>query len=97
MININNNRLFLFNNIIIKYSSQNIEVWEKLVNKNISFINTPIKYSNLSIIEKKSFRNCNSKITLPYLHNYYTLYKYPYIEQLENKDILLLFKKMLLY
>lgn len=93
----NNNRLFLFNNIIIKYSAQNIEAWEKLVNKNISFINTPIEYSKLTALEKKHYINCESKIKLPYLNNYYTLYNLPFIKQVTKKDILLLMKKMLLY
>ena len=91
------NRLFKNNNMIIKYSSLNIEACKKLMEKNISFINTPIDCSKLSIIEKRLFTNCDSKITLPYLHDYYTLYNYPFIQKCNNLDILLLIKKMLLY
>lgn len=90
------NRIFIKNNMLLKYSSLNVEACKKLMEKNISFINTPIDCSNLSIIEKRMFVNCESKITLPYLHNYYTLYKYPFIEQCSTLDILLFMKKMLL-
>lgn len=88
-------RLYKFDNTIIKYSVQNINAWKKLMAKNISFINTPIDCAQLSTIEKRQYVTCDSKIKLPYLDNYYTLYKLPFIKQHTKKDILLLMKEIL--
>ena len=96
---INNNeiyrRLNRYEDVIIKYSPQSIQSWEKLINYNLSFINTPINCTQLSTLEKEIYFNCETKITLPYLNKYYTLYKLPFVKQYSKTEILILIKEML--
>lgn len=90
------NRLYKCNDTIIKYSFQNIEAWKSLMCKNISFINTPISYAHLSRKEKALYKNCESKIIIPFLSGYSTLYNNTFIKKQDTIDILFLMKKMLL-
>lgn len=90
------NNLIRKYNTILKYSFQSIEAWEKLCKKNLPYVNNPIRYEKLSIIEKKIHKFCISKIEIPYLKDYFMLYNNPFIKYLNDIEILTLLKQMLL-
>ncbi len=90
------NRLLKDNDKIIKYSYQALEAWFCLMNKNLNFLNIPINCTELSLQEKNIYPQCLSKIELPYLKDFYTLYKIDFMHTFDNEQILLLLKKILL-
>lgn len=85
--------LFKNGNYILKYSSQGVSAWTSLSKKDLPFLNLPLAYFELSESEKIKYPNSSSKIYLPYLNGFYTLYGNN--NSIDAKDILLLFKKML--
>ena len=80
-------------NTLIKISSLDIKDWKYLKEKSLVFLNTPTKIARLNPKEKKYFPTANSKIALPYLNNYQTLYNFQ--NQLDLKQVLLLFRRIL--
>ena len=80
-------------NTLIKFSSLDIKDWQYLKEKSLVFLNTPTKIAGLNPKEKKYFPTANSKIALPYLNSYQTLYNFQ--NQLDLKQVLLLFKRIL--
>lgn len=81
------------NNMLLKYSVQYEQSWQYLQKKNFNFINNPIKIINL---ENDSNNQYNSKIYLPYLNDYKTIYDNIYTKKLNTEEILKLLKRMLL-
>ena len=63
-------------NTLIKISSLDVKEWKYLKEKSLVFLNTPTKIARLNPKEKKYFPTANSKIALPYLNNYQTLYNF---------------------
>ena len=80
-------------NTLIKISSLDVKDWKYLKEKSLVFLNTPTKIAGLNPKEKKYFPTANSKIALPYLNSYQTLYNFQ--NQLDLKQVLLLFKRIL--
>lgn len=80
-------------NTLIKISSLDIKDWKYLKEKSLVFLNTPTKIAGLNPKEKKFFPTANSKIALPYLNSYQTLYNFQ--NKLDLKQVLLLFKRIL--
>ena len=80
-------------NTLIKISSLDVKDWQYLKEKSLVFLNTPTKIAGLNPKEKKYFPTANSKIALPYLNSYQTLYNFQ--NQLDLKQVLLLFKRIL--
>ena len=80
-------------NTLIKISSLDVKDWKYLKEKSLVFLNTPTKIARLNPKEKKYFPTANSKIALPYLNSYQTLYNFQ--NQLDLKQVLLLFKRIL--
>ena len=80
-------------NTLIKISSLVVKDWKYLKEKSLVFLNTPTKIAGLNPKEKKYFPTANSKIALPYLNSYQTLYNFQ--NQLDLKQVLLLFKRIL--
>ena len=90
------NNLFKLDDIILKYSYQSVDAWKALSNKNLSFLNIPIFCSLLSSDERIKFNNCSSKVYLPYLNGYSTLYGNSNFSFISDEKVLLLFKNILL-
>ena len=80
-------------NTLIKISSLDVKDWKYLKEKSLVFLNTPTKIAGLNPKEKKYFPTANSKIALPYLNSYQTLYNFQ--NKLDLKQVLLLFKRIL--
>ena len=80
-------------NTLIKFSSLDIKNWKYLKEKSLVFLNTPTKIAGLNPKEKKYFPTANSKIALPYLNSYQTLYNFQ--NKLDLKQVLLLFRRIL--
>lgn len=80
-------------NTLIKFSSLDIKDWKYLKEKSLVFLNTPTKIAGLNPKEKKYFPTANSKIALPYLNSYQTLYNFQ--NKLDLKQVLLLFRRIL--
>ena len=80
-------------NTLIKISSLDVKDWKYLKEKSLVFLNTPTKISKLSFQEKFYFPNSKSKIEIPYLSNYQTLYNFQ--NKLDLKQVLCLFKRIL--
>ena len=80
-------------NTLIKISSLDVKEWKYLKEKSLVFLNTPTKIAGLNPKEKKFFPTANSKIALPYLNSYQTLYNFQ--NKLDLKQVLLLFKRIL--
>ena len=80
-------------NTLIKFSSLDIKDWKYLKEKSLVFLNTPTKIAGLNLKEKKYFPTANSKIALPYLNSYQTLYNFQ--NKLDLKQVLLLFRRIL--
>ena len=80
-------------NTLIKISSLDVKDWKYLKEKSLVFLNTPTKISKLSFQEKFYFPNSKSKIEIPYLRNYQTLYNFQ--NKLDLKQVLFLFKRIL--
>ena len=80
-------------NTLIKISSLDVKDWQYLKEKSLVFLNTPTKIAGLNPKEKKYFPTANSKIALPYLNSYQTLYNFQ--NQLDLKQVLLLFRRIL--
>ena len=80
-------------NTLIKISSLDVKDWQYLKEKSLVFLNTPTKIAGLNPKEKKYFPTANSKIALPYLNSYQTLYNFQ--NKLDLKQVLLLFKRIL--
>ena len=80
-------------NTLIKISSLDVKDWKYLKEKSLVFLNTPTKIAGLNPKEKKFFPTANSKIALPYLNSYQTLYNFQ--NKLDLKQVLLLFRKIL--
>lgn len=80
-------------NTLIKFSSLDIKDWKYLKEKSLVFLNTPTKIARLNPKEKKYFPTANSKIALPYLNSYQTLYNFQ--NKLDLKQVLLLFRRIL--
>lgn len=80
-------------NTLIKFSSLDIKDWKYLKEKSLVFLNTPTKIAGLNPKEKKYFPTANSKIALPYLNSYQTLYNFQ--SKLDLKQVLFLFKRIL--
>lgn len=87
-------RLFRQGDYILKYSRQSVNAWEALTNKYLPFLNIPSSYSILSEEEKDAYK-AFSKIYIPYLYGYKTLYGNSL--NIEEKEILLFLKKLLEY
>lgn len=83
-------------NTLIKYSMVEVDAWKSLQNKNIDFVNTPIKALSLNDSEKEKYPLYQSKIYLPFLDEYDTLYGSDIANNMDTKEALLLFKKNLL-
>lgn len=81
--------------ILIKYSSLDYNLWNELNKKHLSYINNPIKVEEVTKEEKKLYR-CNSKVYLPFLKDYKTFYYETFTKNLSTKEILMLMKKNLL-
>lgn len=90
------NNVYCDSNCVIKYSPVEIKAWETLFDKHLSFLNYPFKYIDLDNEEKNIYGNCHSKIYLPFLSGYETMYNSKVLNNCDSKDILLLLKKMLL-
>lgn len=88
--------VFYDSNYIFKYSPIEINAWRKLCDKHLSFLNYPLNYVGLDDNEKNLYSYCNSKIYLPFLSGYETLYSSQTLDHYDNKEVLLLLKKMLL-
>ena len=80
-------------NTLIKISSLDVKDWKYLKEKSLVFLNTPTKIAGLNPKEKKYFPTANSKIALPYLNSYQTLYNFQ--NKLDLKQVLLLFRRIL--
>ena len=80
-------------NTLIKISSLDVKDWKYLKEKSLVFLNTPTKIAGLNPKEKKFFPTANSKIALPYLNSYQTLYNFQ--NKLDLKQVLLLFRRIL--
>ena len=80
-------------NTLIKISSLDVKDWKYLKEKSLVFLNTPTKIAGLNPKEKKYFPTANSKIALPYLNSYQTLYNFQ--NKLDLKQVLFLFKRIL--
>ena len=80
-------------NTLIKISSLDVKDWKYLKEKSLVFLNTPTKIARLNPKEKKYFPTANSKIALPYLNSYQTLYNFQ--NKLDLKQVLLLFRRIL--
>lgn len=85
---------------LLKYSIQNKENWEYLIEhkKELSFLNIPTKVEDLNDEEKSIYKaSCGSKtkIYLPYLKKYTTLYNETITNNFYTEDILKLMKKIL--
>lgn len=91
------NRIFVGDNqVLIKYSMIPMNIWIMLKNKKIDFINTPLEMFNLEKKEKQSFPLYESKIILPYLIEYKTLYNENYTNLLNTEQMLKQLKEILL-
>ncbi len=85
---------------LLKYSIQNKENWEYLIEhkKELPFLNIPTKVEDLNDEEKSIYEaSCGSKtkIYLPYLKKYTTLYNETITNDFYTEDILKLMKKIL--
>ena len=81
------------NNTLIKFSALDVNNWQDLNQKSLSFLNTPTKIAKLSLQEHFYFPSSKSKIEIPYLNNYQTLYNLN--NNLNLKEVLYLFKRIL--
>ena len=80
-------RVFKDNNDILKYSFQGINAWEDLMYKNLPFLNIPTSCAHLSKEEQIKYPECVSKIRVPFLEGYSTLYNNNFINKFSTKDI----------
>lgn len=81
-------------NNLIKYSPVKEEAWKSLIAKDLSFVNTPKKVEPLSQEEKNIYINQNSKITLPFLQDYETLYHTKDLDNLSTEQLIKLIIKI---
>lgn len=89
-------RLFIDEDSIFKYSFQYVDAWKRLMCKSLNFLNIPTSCAHLSDEEQKKYENCLSKIYIPYLKNYSTIYKNTFLHKFDTKSILMLMRKMLI-
>lgn len=82
--------------VLIKYSRLDVSSWKKLASKNLQYLNLPIEIAKLSNEEYSKFKYCKSKVYLPKLINYETLFNENYTKNLSTREILLLLRKNLL-
>ena len=82
--------------VLMKYSRLPIYNWQILVSKNLKYLNIPIEVNELSKDEENKFRDYKSKVFLPKLIGFQTLFNETYTQNLSTKDILLLLRKNLI-
>lgn len=83
-------------NTLVKYSILPCDIWYNLQKKNLDFINAPTSVYSLSKEEKDKYRMCKSKIEIPWLRGYHTLYDCKFLNNLTTKELLELLKTNLL-
>lgn len=91
----------LDDNTLLKYSEQNKENWKYLIEhkKELPFLNIPTKVEDLDDTEKIIYEfsyNSKTKIHLPYLKDYSTLFNETITKNFNTEDILKLIKKILI-
>lgn len=91
----------LDDNTLLKYSEQNKDNWKYLIEhkKELPFLNIPTKVEDLDEIEKTIYEtSCDSKtkIYLPYLKDYNTLFNEIITKNFYTSDILKLIKRILI-
>lgn len=77
---------------LLKYSSLTPEAWQGLKSKNMSFLNVPTTVYPLTDIEQGKYPESNSKVILPVLKDYTTLYNESYTHNLTTEELLGLLK-----
>ena len=84
--------MYRFNDYILKFSSNSVDAWNMLCEKKLSFLNIPDYYYSISSDDAKNSLFF-SKVYLPFLYGYTTLYDFNY--NFSDEKILLLMRKML--
>lgn len=82
-------------NTLIKYSPVSKDGWEKIKEKNLKSLNTPIKIETLSQEERQNHWDLQTKIELPYLKHHETLEYNQSLRNLTTKQLLLLMKEII--
>lgn len=82
-------------NTLIKYSPVSKYAWERIKEKNLKSLNTPIKIENLSKEERQNHWDLQTKIELPYLKHHETLEYNQSLRGLTTKQLLLLIKEII--
>ena len=82
-------------NTLIKYSPVSKDGWEKIKEKNLKSLNTPIKIETLSQEERQNHWDLQTKIELPYLKHHETLEYNQSLRNLTTKQLLLLIKEII--
>ena len=90
-------RIFLKDkSILIKYSMIPSNIWKIVQNKNLDFLNIPTDIFELKKEDLKQFPNYKSKIYLPNLYEYETLFNEKFTENLNTEEILKQLRDVLL-
>lgn len=82
-------------NTLIKYSPVSKYAWERIKEKNLKSLNTPIKIETLSKEERQNHWDLQTKIELPYLKHHETLEYNQSLRGLTTKQLLLLIKEII--
>lgn len=82
-------------NTLIKYSPVSKDGWEKIKEKNLKSLNTPIKIETLSQEERQNHWDLQTKIELPYLKHHETLEYNQSLRNLTTKQLLLPMKEII--
>ncbi len=78
--------------LLKKYSAIEANIWNKLKEKNLPFVNAPSKASKLNEENQKKLPGYKSVIYLPFLKNYETLENGKTTDKLDTKSLLEIFK-----
>ena len=94
------NLLHKNSNSLIKISTLPAKVWKNFCNKNLKYVNRPIRYHAITKQDKKTyniqqsqFSHKRSIVILPYLQGYQPLFNTTFKNNFTTKEILQLLKK----
>ncbi len=80
-------------NMLLKYSSIDKNTWERMMNKDLDFVNTPTKVLPLTKEEMQKYPYSVSKIYLPFLKGYKNLFEEKYTKNFNTKEILVMLRQ----